>query len=119
MTENDVVKFGTKQPLEKYKNYDAIEVPQIRYIPSDYQGVMGVPVTFLAKYNPEQFEILGMCENEDLYKLKTRVFTREECKQAYFEKFRKRGTYDLNSNGVVMRDGLLTKVFQRILIKHR
>ena len=42
-----------------YDNYDAIEVPFTDAIPSDYQGVMGVPITFLDKYSPEQFEILG------------------------------------------------------------
>ena len=44
----------------KYDNYDAIEVSQTKAIPIDYLGVMGVPITFLDKYNPEQFEILGM-----------------------------------------------------------
>lgn len=43
---------------QKYDNYDAIEVPFTDAIPSDYEGAMGVPVTFLDKYNPEQFEIL-------------------------------------------------------------
>lgn len=42
-----------------YDNYDAIEVPFVDAIPSDYDGVMGVPITFLNKYNPDQFEILG------------------------------------------------------------
>ena len=41
-----------------YDNYDAIEVPFVEAIPSDYAGVMGVPITFMDKYNPEQFEIL-------------------------------------------------------------
>ena len=45
---------------------------------------MGVPITFLDKFNPDQFEILGMCENEDLYNLKTRIHTNEEKKEAYF-----------------------------------
>lgn len=43
-----------------YDNYDAIEVPYVDAIPSDYEGVMGVPITFLDKYCPEQFEILGI-----------------------------------------------------------
>jgi len=45
---------------KKYDNYDAIEVPFTDAIPSDYVDVMGVPISFLSKYNPEQFEILGM-----------------------------------------------------------
>ena len=46
--------------IKKYDNYDAIEVPKVNAIPSDYQGVMGVPITFLDKYCPEQFEIIGI-----------------------------------------------------------
>lgn len=44
----------------KYDNYDAIEVGKTKEIPMDYQGVMGVPITFLDKYNPNQFEIVGI-----------------------------------------------------------
>lgn len=43
----------------KYDNYDALEVPFTECIPSDYDGIMGVPISFLDKYNPDQFEILG------------------------------------------------------------
>ena len=42
-----------------YDNYDAIDVPYLDVIPSDYGGIMGVPITFLDKYNPDQFEIVG------------------------------------------------------------
>lgn len=48
----------------EYENYKAIEVGKSNEIPSDYYGVMGVPVTFLYKYNPEQFEIIGATESE-------------------------------------------------------
>lgn len=44
----------------QYDNYDAIEVSKVKDIPVDYTGVMGVPITFLGKYNPEQFEIIGL-----------------------------------------------------------
>ena len=50
-------KYPEKYP--KYDNYDAINVDKTIDIPMDYDGVMGVPITFLDKYNPEQFEILG------------------------------------------------------------
>jgi hypothetical protein len=59
MSEKDVIKYSTKKPFDKYDNYDAIEIPYVKYIPNDYDGVMGVPISFLDKYNPEQFEILG------------------------------------------------------------
>lgn len=108
-----------KQAYDRYENYDAIEVPFTDAIPSDYDGMMGVPISFLDKYSPEQFEIVGMCENEDLYNLKTKIYTTAECKQAYLEKFGEKGTYDLNVRGVIVKDGLLEAVYQRVLIKHR
>jgi len=52
-----------KKAYEKYDNYDAIEVSFTDAIPSDYDGVMGVPISFLDKYCPEQFEIIGMAED--------------------------------------------------------
>jgi len=48
----------------KYDNYDAINVNKVADIPVDYDGVMGVPITFMDKHNPEQFEILGATESE-------------------------------------------------------
>jgi hypothetical protein len=53
-----------KNAYDKYDNYDAIEVPSFSSIPSDYDGVMGVPITFFDKYCPEQFEIIGASESE-------------------------------------------------------
>lgn len=54
---------GNEDKYPKYDNYDAIEVSKVVDIPCDYDGVMGVPITFLDKYNPEQFEILGMASS--------------------------------------------------------
>jgi hypothetical protein len=125
MTFADNLKFSKhkeikgKNSYEHYDNYNAIEVPFTDAIPSDYEGIMGVPISFIDKYNPEQFEIMGMCENEDLYNLKTKIYPTSECKQAYFDKFRRKGSYDLNASGVVFRNGLLEKVYQRILIQHK
>lgn len=53
---------GTDYP--KYDNYDAIEVSKVADIPEDYYGVMGVPITFMDKYNPDQFGIIGCSESE-------------------------------------------------------
>ena len=61
-----------KKAYEKYDNYDAIEIPFTDSIPSDYDGVMGVPLSFLDKYSPEQFEIIGASDNgvvDEKYKL--------------------------------------------------
>ncbi len=58
MSENDIIKFVTKKPFDKYDNYDAIEVSLVKNIPNDYNWVMWVPISFLDKYSPEQFEII-------------------------------------------------------------
>ena len=50
----------TPEEFPKYDNYDAINVDKTADIPEDYDGVMGVPITFMDKYNPEQFEIIGL-----------------------------------------------------------
>ena len=124
MTEAENIKFSRHKEVKgigyrKYDNYDAIEVPFTDAIPSDYKGVMGVPITFLDKYNPDQFVILGMCENEDAYGLKTRVYSSAECKAAYLAKFGKPGTYDLNRSGVLKVNGLLEQTYHRLFIRHR
>ncbi len=64
MSYSDNLKYSKHKDIKekgyvKYDNYDAIEVPYTDAIPSDFEGVMGVPITFLDKYSPDQFEILG------------------------------------------------------------
>lgn len=71
MTKADNLRYNKKliktlagmADYQKYDTYDAIEVPFTDAIPSDYEGVMGVPITFLDRYNPEQFEILFNTED--------------------------------------------------------
>jgi hypothetical protein len=65
----DNIKFSKHQDVQgvgyqRYDNFDAIEVPYTDAIPSDYDGIMGVPISFLDKYNPDQFMIIG---NSDGY----------------------------------------------------
>ena len=57
----ELILYRTYNPAiyTKYDNYDAIEITKVTDVPKDYAGVMGVPVTFMCKYNPEQFEIVG------------------------------------------------------------
>lgn len=82
--EIDLYKTYSPEEYPKYDNYDAIEVSRVESIPLNYEGIMGVPITFLNKYCPEQFEIVGIanhgCDNEyDLFapKLKNKtIFTR-------------------------------------------
>lgn len=69
MTWADNVKYSRHKEIRgrgyvRYENYDAIEVPFVDAIPSDFDGVMGVPRSFLERHNPEQFEIVGIAEGE-------------------------------------------------------
>lgn len=68
MSMEDNKRFGPKKVVEQgyqqYDNFEAIEVPNTSAIPSDYDGVMGVPISFLERYNPDQFEILGTSEGD-------------------------------------------------------
>ena len=57
---------GHESDYPRYDNYDAINVDKVKDIPEDYDGVMGVPITFLDKYNPDQFEILGIMANNSI-----------------------------------------------------
>ena len=61
----DLYKKYTPEEYPKYDNYDAINVDKTGDIPMDYDGVMGVPITFLDKYNPEQFEIVKFRKGND------------------------------------------------------
>ena len=69
MTMEDNLVYGSKKVRSAgyptYDNYDAVEVPFTSGIPSDYEGVMGVPISFLGKYNPEQFEIVKFRHGDD------------------------------------------------------
>ena len=72
MTMSDNLKFSKhkvlqgKESYDHYSNYDAIEVPFTDAIPSDYDGIMGVPISFLDKYNPDQFEIVGNSDDSEM-----------------------------------------------------
>jgi hypothetical protein len=113
MTMGENLKFSKHQSLKdsgylKYDNYDAIEVPFTDAIPSDYPGVMGVPITFLGKYNPEQFELLGITQrNDDPFKIKR--YTTAEYSNAN----------DLNARGVILIDNVPKSMYARVLVKHK
>ncbi|WP_179286114.1 adenine-specific methyltransferase EcoRI family protein [Prevotella intermedia] len=64
----DLILYKRYNPEEypKYDNYDAINVNKVKEIPMDYDGVMGVPITFMDKYNPKQFEIIGQMANTNI-----------------------------------------------------
>ena len=60
-----LTKTYTSEEFPNYDNYDAIEVSKVKDIPADYDAVMGVPITFLGKWNPDQFEITGFYYGDD------------------------------------------------------
>lgn len=131
MTKADVIKFVTKKPFEKYDNYNAIEVSLVKNIPSDYKGVMGVPISFLNKYNPDQFEILGAtqrgCHDEVPDTKKYNDYW--EVRQNGSKTGSSGGKTNENANLVgndgkknyfINKDGkMIQSAYQRIFIKHK
>lgn len=93
----------------KYDNYGAIEVSKILEIPKDYTGLIGVPITFLDKYNPEQFEILGITDREKDNKYRTKTYTRSDSPKYS----------DLNRRAALMVNDNLKPVYARLLIKNK
>lgn len=110
MTEADNLKFSKHKEIreigyQRYDNFDAIEVPFTDAIPSDYEGAMGVPISFLDKYSPEQFEIVGSFNNGE-------HGTEAGAKQLLIDYKGKK----LSWNGPIV-GGL--PLYKRILIKHK
>lgn len=93
----------------KYDNYDAIEVGKVAEIPVDYSGAMGVPITFLDKYNPEQFKILGITDRDNNSGLKTKEYTEEDVPNPG----------DLNRRGVIRIGKEYKSTYARLLIIKR
>lgn len=111
MTMEENLKFSKHKEIkgkiayDKYDNYDAIEVPFTDAIPSDYDGVMGVPISFLDKYCPEQFEIIGS-------NLTHGIPMSEIAKKGTFAQG---GPSFYTNNG----DGTFKRIYTRLLIKHK
>lgn len=115
MTEVDVIKFSTNKEFDKYENYDAIEVSLVKNIPSDYDGVMGVPISFLDKYSPEQFEIIGLGIANLGLSVGVRPYKPEHRK--YRKEVQKRGVVD--GDLYMIKNGLVEVPYARVLIKHK
>lgn len=134
MTEADNIKFSKHAEVRgigylRYANYDGIEVPYTDAIPSDVEGLLGVPITFIDKYNPDQFEILGISKTWDKGAgLKTRIFPT----QTQVSKTGTRSQVGKLNDGTAIKvngapdsthyevDGeLFIQTYPRILIRHR
>ena len=134
-TNLDVAKHHESIPLYRrydpaeypiYDNYNAIEVGKVSEIPADYDGLMGVPVTFLDKYNPDQFEIVGY---EKSYELQTKRYPG----QIQVDKNGKRSNVSKLNDGVaikverpptdqtyyIVEGEFYTQRYKRILIKRK
>ena len=107
--ELDLICRYSEEEYPSYDNYDAIEVSKTADIPSDYSGVMGVPITFLDKYCPTQFELLGITDRGNEYGIKTKEYTPMDSP--------KYG--DLNRRGAIMVNGVLKSTYARVLIRNK
>jgi hypothetical protein len=110
-------KFKGKKMYDKYDNFDAIEVPFTDAIPSDYEGIMGVPISFLDKYNPDQIEIIGNGQtmaNELGIRPVGQKFVDD-----YYQQGNK-GQINAKWNNLVFHiEEKVVVPYQRILIKHK
>ncbi len=106
----ELVLWKTYNPDDypRYDNYDAVEVSKIADIPLDYEGVMGVPITFLDRHNPDQFELLGITDRGNEFGLKTREYVRGNVSNPG----------DLNRRAAIKQpDGTYKATFARLLIR--
>jgi hypothetical protein len=95
----------TTEEYPRYANYDAIEVSRVAELPLDYEGELGVPITFLDKYNPQQFEIVG--SSKTLGKRMSEIAAKGSYRQG--------GPRFYLANG----DGTYQRLYDRIVIKHK
>ena len=116
MTMEDNILYSKHKEIKgkgyvRYENYDAIEVPYVDAIPDDYSGCMGVPQTFLDKYCPEQFEIIGIAEGDSGKELGLKPYPRELKKLN--KSLRDGQLYYMDENGIPQ------KPYARILIRKK
>ena len=120
----DLILYKTYTPEEypHYDNYNAIDVSKTVDIPCDYDGVMGVPVTFMDKYNPQQFEIIGCADYTGKYGSDEIGVAR--IGEKWISKYRNqggKGHYTANMTSLVYYDnnGKACNTFKRILIRRK
>lgn len=108
--ELDLVCHYSPEEYPKYENYDAIEVGKTSDIPYDYPGTMGVPITFLDKYNPNQFEIIGQTQGDSGRELGLAPYPRE---------LKKLNPSLRDGQLYYMKNGHPEKPYARILIRNK
>ena len=108
--EIDLVRHYTAEEYPTYENYKAIEVSKTSDIPLDYPGTMGVPITFLDKYNPDQFEIIGQTQGDSGRELGLAPYPRE---------LKKLNPSLRDGQLYYMKNGYPEKPYARILIRNK
>ena len=104
-----------EEEYPKYGNFDAINVDVTKDIPVDYAGAMGVPITFIDKYNPDQFEIIGLGISNSGIEIGVQPYKPEHKK--YRKEVQKRGAVD--GDLYMMKNGIVEVPYARILIKNK
>ena len=123
----DLVCRYSQEEYPKYDNYDAIEVGKTADIPCNYIGVMGVPITFLDKYNPDQFEILGITKTWFGSANKTypeQIQVGKDGKQSVVSKLNDGATLQLNTPPIgstyyLVDNNIYVQLYARILIRNK
>lgn len=115
----NIILYKKYSPEEypKYENYDAIDISKTAEIPCDYDGKMGVPITFMDKYNPDQFEIIGnTCDTDWIRSVGFKIMGQDT-----IDKLRQQGnkahvTANMNSP-YILKDGIVILPYARIIIR--
>jgi hypothetical protein len=110
-----LLKRFDKKDYIKYENYDAININKTKDIPLDYNGYMGVPITFLDKYNPDQFEIIGLGISNSGKKIGVKSYKPKHKK--FRKEIQKRGAVDGDLYMIV--DGIVTVPYARVIIRNK
>ena len=104
-----------EEEYPKYENFDAINVDVTKDIPVDYAGAMGVPITFIDKYNPDQFEIIGLGISNSGIEIGVEPYKPEHKK--FRKEIQKRGAVD--GDLYMMKNDIVEVPYARILIKNK
>ena len=99
----------------KYENYNAINIDKTKDIPMDYKGFMGVPITFMHKYNPEQFEIIGLGISSSGIEIGVSPYKEEH--KIYRKKIQKRAAVD--GDLYMIKNGVVEVPYARVIIKKK
>jgi hypothetical protein len=106
---------GNESEFPFYENYEAINIDKTKDIPLDFSGMMGVPITFLDKYNPDQFDIIGLGISNSGIEIGVQPYKKEHKK--YRKEVQKRGAVD--GDLYMMKDGIVDVPYARVIVKNK